>query len=319
MQCPLCNNPETAPALKGSDRFLKTTPRVFQLSSCRACDCLFIDPQPKEAELPAFYPESYWQAGLPGRLGAVERFYRWAVLRDHVTFIRQTARRIPGSSGPPRLLDVGCGSGMLLEAVRRRGFAVTGIDVSPDAARAAEEAHGIPVRVGALESMAFETGSFDIVTMFHTIEHVADPRNTLAEACRVLQPDGRLILQAPNIRSWQSRLLGSRWHGLDIPRHTIDYSPNAIRRLLEACGFRMERARNFNLRDNAPALASSVAPALDPARRKTISLIGRKEPPVLAWAGHLLYLGLVALSYPFALLEAAAGSGATIMIEARKA
>jgi SAM-dependent methyltransferase len=316
MRCPLCDSPETQPSLASRDRFLETTPRLFRLSACRDCECLFIDPQPDAADLAAYYPKGYWRSGLGGKLGVVEAFYRRTALRDHVGFVRQAARRIHGGGKPLRLLDVGCGSGLLLDLIRRRGFTVTGVDVSASAARAAQVEHGLSVRIGSLRGARFDAESFDIVTMFHSLEHVTDPRASLSEARRVLQPNGRLIIQVPNIRSWQSRLLGGRWHGLDIPRHTIDYSLRSIHRLLGACGFALERVRNFNIRDNAPALASSVAPGLDPVRRKALD---RTEPAVLAWSRHALYLALVGLAWPFALLEAAAGCGATIMVEARKA
>jgi SAM-dependent methyltransferase len=277
-----------------------------------------MDPPPGAADLSAFYPNGYWHSGHRGNLAAVESLYRRTALRDHVEFVRQAARRVQGAGESPRLLDVGCGSGLLLDSIRRRGFTVTGVDISPGAARAARIEHGITVKTGTLGGASFDAESFDIVTMFHTLEHVTEPRAFLGEARRVLQPGGRLIIQVPNIRSWQSRLLGGRWHGLDIPRHTVDYSLRSLERLLGACGFAAERVRTFNIRDNAPALASSMAPGLDPVRRRALGFNGRGEPALLAWTRHLLYLVLVAVSYPFALLEAAAGCGATIMVEARK-
>jgi hypothetical protein len=79
------------------------------------------------------------------------------------------------------------------------------------------------------------------------------------------------------------------------------------------------RVRQFNLRDNAPALISSLFPSLDPLSRP-IRLRRRNamEGALLSWAKHLAYLSLVILAYPVALLEAAFGRGATVMIEARK-
>ncbi|HEX4997203.1 MAG TPA: class I SAM-dependent methyltransferase [Terriglobia bacterium] len=313
--CPVCGDSGTSPALVGRDRLLRSTTRVFELSACPACECLFIDPQPLAGELAAFYPDTYWRKTEPSRLGAAEALYRRIALADHLRFLRQTARHVQGAGPHPRLLDVGCGTGLLLDQARRAGFSVTGIDASAQAAATAETEYGIPVRTGTLDQTKFETGAFDIVTMFHTLEHVTAPRAAIAEAHRVLQPRGRLILQVPNIGSWQRRLLGANWHGLDIPRHTINYSRRSLVRLLSACGFHVRRIRHFNLRDNAPALASSLAPHLDP-----ISRAARNQPegPLAGWARHLVYLGLVAMACPFALVEATAGCGATLMVEAAK-
>src|SRR5207237_6938624 len=127
-----------------------------------------------------------------------------------------------------------------------------------------------------------------------------------------------IVLQVPSIDSWQFKLFGAKWYGLDIPRHVIDYSKNAMLKLLNDSGFVPHRIRHFNLRDNAPAFVSSLFPSLDPVsravryRRRNIH-----ESPISAWTRHLLYLMLVICTYPLAILESASGHGATIMIEAR--
>jgi hypothetical protein len=127
------------------------------------------------------------------------------------------------------------------------------------------------------------------------------------------------VLQVPNIDSWQFRMFGAKWYGLDIPRHVIDYSKEAMLKLLEESGFRPERVKDFNLRDNAPALASSLFPSLDPvsrAVRQRKSGVGEAAPA--AWMRHFAYLLVVVCAYPIAIAESMSGRGATVMIEARK-
>jgi SAM-dependent methyltransferase len=173
--------------------------------------------------------------------------------------------------------------------------------------------------VGSLEQAGFPDGSFDIVTLFHVMEHVTNPRVVLAEVSRILKPDGALVLQVPNIDSWQFKAFGARWYGLDIPRHVIDYSRNSMLKLLDESGFQPRRIKHFNLRDNAPALASTLFPSLDPVSR---AVRHRKhdvrESIAGSWLRHLAYLVFVTCAYPFALLESAFGRGATVMIDARK-
>jgi hypothetical protein len=111
----------------------------------------------------------------------------------------------------------------------------------------------------------------------------------------------------------------AKWYGLDIPRHVIDYSRDSMLRLLADSGFEPGRVRHFNLRDNAPALASSLVPSLDPVSRAVRQRKrNRQEPAVAAWVRHVVYLLLVVAAYPVSILESAAGHGATIMIEARR-
>lgn len=313
MPCPVCLNSATVPALSGTDLLFETTSKTFTLDSCSACRCLFMNPMPCDEEIAGFYPQRYWwSAARPGLLKKLESIYRRMALRGHVSFISKTAGGRTGLA----LLDVGCGSASLLGLMKQRGFRVMGVDFSSEAAAVAKEENGVQVVIGSLEQAAFPDASFDIITLFHVMEHVTNPREVLKQVGRILRPGGSVILQVPNIDSWQFRIFGAKWYGLDIPRHVIDYSNDGILRLLSEVGFVVNRVRHFNLRDNAPAFVSSLFPSLDPVsrgvrqRRRNIH-----ESPVLAWARHLLYLMLVICTYPLAILESASGHGATVMIE----
>jgi 2-polyprenyl-3-methyl-5-hydroxy-6-metoxy-1,4-benzoquinol methylase len=304
----------------GSDFFFETTHRTFGFRTCARCRSLFIDPVPGEQELAHFYPSRYWWNLSPGPLNALERIYRRVVLRDHLAFVVKASQRLAEHRSPVRLLDIGCGAATLLGTLKKRGFDVWGFDASSEAAAVARADQGIQVITGTrLQNAKFPGENFDIVTLFHVVEHLPDPRDLLEEVRRILHPAGRVVLQVPNIESWQSRLCGLRWYGLDIPRHVINYSSQSMRQLLSDSGFRARRVRHFNLRDNAPALASSLFPSLDPAsRRVRYSRSGVKEPGPLAWARHSLYLAAVGAALPFAVAESLVGSGATVMIEAEK-
>jgi len=315
MSCPVCLNPVTAPALVGTDFLFESTSKTFTLYSCEACRCLFLHPMPDSREIERFYPADYWwNARRSGGLKKLESVYRKLALRDHIAFITKAA----GNRGVD-VLDVGCGSGTLLGLLKHRGFGVTGLDFSAEAAAIAKAENGVDVAVGTLEEAHFPAESFDVVTLFHVMEHVTTPRQVLAEVSRVLKPNGVAILQVPNIESWQFKIFGARWYGLDIPRHVIDYSRNSMLKLLADSGFVVNRIRHFNLRDNGPALVSSVFPSLDPVSR---SVRHRKrnndESRPVEWFRHLMYLLLVTYAYPVVLLESAFGCGATIMIEAKK-
>ena len=207
----------------------------------------------------------------------------------------------------------------MLGLLKHRGFHTTGVDFSAEAAKIAAIENSVDVAVGSLEDAHFPDQAFDMVTLFHVMEHVSNPRVVLAEVVRVLKPDGVMILQVPNIESWQFKIFGARWYGLDIPRHLIDYSINSMLKLLADSGFTVTRIRHFNLRDNAPALVSSVFLSLDPVSRSVRHRKGNiRESQPGEWFRHLAYLLLVTCAYPAALLESAFGRGATVMIEAKK-
>lgn len=276
-----------------------------------------MDPIPDREVLERFYPLQYWSETSSHRLRAFENFYRRLVLRDHIGFVARAAAGVSRNEGKVRLLDIGCGSGLLLSLLARRGFDVRGFDPSRDASAAAR-ARGVEVVVGeTIESAGFTVEAFDVVTLFHVIEHVADPRNVLREVSRILRPGGRMIVQVPNTDSWQSRLFGTRWYGLDVPRHVINYSHTAIRHLLADCGFRIVRTRHFNLRDNAAAFASSLCPPLDPVSRR-VKHARSGEPAAEAWIKHVAYAGVMAAAYPLIVAESLFQRGGTVMLEAER-
>jgi SAM-dependent methyltransferase len=242
----------------------------------------------------------------------MEESYRRLVLRDHARFVE---RALADSSVRGPLLDVGCGGGLLLGMMRERGFCVVGLDNSPAAAAIAWSRQRVPAVCGVLEHAPLRAGTFGAITMFHVLEHVHDPRAYVAAAHHLLAPGGRLIAQTPNAASWQFRLLGRAWSGLDVPRHLFDFRASDLERLLESCGFTVLRRKYFSWRDNPASLATSITPGLDPMGRRTRRV---PESSAARIAKDLAYLALSAASVPFALVEAAAGAGATVMIEARR-
>jgi 2-polyprenyl-3-methyl-5-hydroxy-6-metoxy-1,4-benzoquinol methylase len=316
MTCPVCLNPATSPSLTGSDLLFESTTKTFTLNACSSCRCLFLNPMPGNEEIAGFYPTQYWwNSAKPGTLKTLEAIYRKLALSGHIAFITRAA----GSRGATEILDVGCGSGTLLGLLKQRGFRTMGVDFSAEAARVAETENGVRVMVGSLMQAAFPDRSFDMVTMFHVMEHVANPREVLTEVSRILKPDGVMVLQVPNIDSWQFKAFGAKWYGLDIPRHVIDYSKVSMVRLLHESGFNPCRIKHFNLRDNAPALVSSLFPSLDPVSRAVRQRRhGIREAAPVAWLRHMAYLFCVICAYPLAILESAFGHGATLMIEAKK-
>jgi len=310
--CLLCGSQTAAELFRATDRLHRATDRPFAILRCAECGMMRLDPQPTPAESRRYHPENYWFAPDRSAAARLEEAYRRLVLRDHVRFIERALRE-GGARGP--LLDVGCGGGLLLGMMRARGFRVAGLDNSVEAAALTWSRQRVPAICGVLEDAPFRAASFGAVTMFHVLEHVHDPRAYVAAAYRLLAPGGRLIVQTPDAACWQFRLLGRYWSGLDVPRHLFDFRAGDLERLLASCGFTVVRRKHFSWRDNPAALAMSVAPALDPMGRRTRRV---REGPLAHIARDLAYFALVAASVPFALVEAAAGAGATIMIEARK-
>ncbi|MBS1857186.1 MAG: class I SAM-dependent methyltransferase [Acidobacteria bacterium] len=309
--CLICGGAQAAPMFRGSDRLYHTTEEEFAVARCAQCGMIRLDPLPDPAQLGRYYPDNYWFAADSSTAGRMEEAYRRLVLRDHVRFV---ARALESSSARGPLLDVGCGGGLFLGMMRERGVNVAGLDFSREAAGVAWSRQQVPALVADFPRAPLRPGAFAAITMFHVVEHLYDPQAYFTAARELLAPDGRLIVQVPNAASGQARLLGHRWNGYDVPRHLFDFRARDLEALLARSGFEVLRRKFFSLRDNPAGLASSLAPGLDPMARRIRRV---PESRGARLAKDLIYLALVAASLPFAALEAAAGAGSSVMVEAR--
>jgi SAM-dependent methyltransferase len=181
-----------------------------------------------------------------------------AVMRLGFRIIRR--RRVPARR-PGAALDVGCGSGFYLAMLRDMGWTVTGIDASAEAARHARTLNGLDVRVGCAEVTLPELAdeSFDLVTLWHVLEHLYDPARVLAHIRRLLKPGGLLMLEVPNFSSVCSRLFQSYWAPLESPRHLFQFTPKTLKALLQKNGFQVDRVRGIASPQNLCASVNLAA------------------------------------------------------------
>jgi SAM-dependent methyltransferase len=325
--CPLCHSNSTTFLDPGTDRLLKTTTRKFLIYRCDRCGVVFVSPIPSEDEIRGFYPSGYWwseptagQNGISFLRKKLESIYRHLVLQDHVRFVMKAIHALElQAPGKVNILDVGCSGGTFLFELAQRGMTVKGLDFSEEAVKHAREVYHLDCVVGEVEHLPWSSEKFSVVTCFHVLEHIPDPRGFLRSARGILRQGGALILQVPNVRSWQFSLFGVGWYGLDIPRHLINYSDGALVRLLEEEGFSIRRQKRFSLRDDAAAWVSSLFPSLDPLARTIRQSTRRDRSSFVPWIGifqNFVYFLLWMIALPVALLDSLSGRGATFMVEA---
>jgi 2-polyprenyl-3-methyl-5-hydroxy-6-metoxy-1,4-benzoquinol methylase len=281
---------------------------------CSGCGLGRLHPLPGPAEVRGFYPDEYY--GEPGSKfqPLIERLVRWIGSR-HIGFL---------SSGLPagaRVLDVGCGRGVILGALADRGFEVHGVEISAEAARGADPRAEIRI-AEHLRDAGYAAGSFDEVVVWHVLEHLQDPRGTLEEARRMLRPGGRLVVAVPNFSSLQARWSGAGWFHLDLPRHLYHFPLGALHRLLGDTGFEVTSTHHFSLRQNPFGWIQSMLNRLPGLPRNGLYEMLQRRPTDFSGNVRLrLWLGF-ALLLPLALVltvvETALRSGATVHLLARR-
>lgn len=264
--CTLCGDSGALLHVDQRDRLFEA-PGVWSFRRCRARDCglMWLDPMPVAEDLGIAYgryythqsdsrptprrgaraayariKRSYLADAYGYRLSAetafapiVNKLMYLLPLRRHEldTWIRSLRSRPNG-----HLLDVGCGSGDWLAALEELGWNTHGTDADEAAVRTARE-RGLDVYHGALEQRAFPDECFDAITLNHVIEHVPNPRETVAECRRILKQGGMLAISTPNVDSLSHRYFGADWRGLEPPRHLHVFSKPSLNRILGLAGF----------------------------------------------------------------------------------
>lgn len=216
--CPLCGSDASEP--------------VFEtIRKCEVCELNFVNPLGHyrgENETVEYFLNDY----LP--LHESNRENSLAERRAHLAMIRRRYS-LPAR---PRLLDVGCALGFMLQEAKSAGWDAVGVETSDFAAQYARERTGCPVYTGTLQEARLESESFDVITLMDVIEHVAEPRPLIDEIHRVLRPKGVIFLVTPNFDSLFVRIYGSKAYGIGPEEHVVYFQPGTIERLLQRSGFR---------------------------------------------------------------------------------
>jgi 2-polyprenyl-3-methyl-5-hydroxy-6-metoxy-1,4-benzoquinol methylase len=147
-------------------------------------------------------------------------------------------------ASPPRLLDVGCSLGFTVEAAAGRGWNAQGVDISQEAVDFCRRRQ-LDCRLTDSLELPFEDGSFDVLTAWHVIEHVADVSRTLAEWRRVLRPGGLMILETPNSSSLKVKLLGVRYRRFWAKEHVYTFRPSNLIPFVTRAGLEVLRQPLF--------------------------------------------------------------------------
>jgi len=238
--CPLCGSPEHLPERELRDRFDTIPGEVYTVVRCSECRLLFVNPRPNAASMSVFYEAEGYDPFLSsgGRRSVFATVYR---LARRFTVRSKATRATRGMLRTGRVLDVGCATGEFLVELRRRGWQVSGVEPGPEAAKFARETYGLSVWDGTALDVPPETEPFELVTLWHVLEHVHALREVLERLRNLLTDGGRLVIAVPNPLSSDARAYGTNWVAWEAPRHLYHFEPAVMLDLLERAGFRAER------------------------------------------------------------------------------
>lgn len=236
--CPLCGIDYPAvPVAKGPDFEYRTTgDQEFTLARCATCGTIVLDPRPVDAAIASLYPPEY----EPYHFETLSPLVK--IGRDIVQK-RKTRVIVKHAAPDATIVDVGCGGGALLRALRTEGsrYRLIGWDY-PGPHLEALALDGFETIAAPLDSADAPTG-VDIFVLNQVIEHVPYPERLVAKLVQGLKVGGYLVIETPNTRSLDARWFGRRyWGGYHIPRHMVLFDDQSLRRLIEHAGLRTVEA-----------------------------------------------------------------------------
>jgi SAM-dependent methyltransferase len=231
--CYLCGSRETTPFIEAQDD-LTGKPGTFRFVTCSRCGLRFQNPRIGVAHIGAYYDDEYIAHRRKSDWGVLTGFFNW-VMDRHDRQKDAIVRRYLELRRDSEVLDVGCAVGTFLQKMRTRyGAKVSGVDFKDLSAHPALA--GVEFHCGLFYELSLPTNRFDLVTMWHFLEHDYDPLRTLRTASRVMKPSGRLVIEVPRLDSMTFRLYGNRWPGLQAPQHTVLYDRATLLRMIDQAG-----------------------------------------------------------------------------------
>ncbi len=207
---------------------------TFDLYYDKTLDMLFTHPQPRLENLGKYYESEDYISHTDNKRSLFEKLYhliKSIALKNKLNLIN-SHQSTKGS-----LLDIGAGTGDFLSVAKNNGWNITGIEPS-DRAKAIAKNKGVSF-VSATSEL--ENRSFDVITMWHVLEHVPDLDTQIKELKRLLKPTGTLLIAVPNFKSFDAQYYGKFWAAYDVPIHFWHFSKTAIQLLFEKEEMKLEK------------------------------------------------------------------------------
>jgi len=209
-------------------------PGSFRFVNCKECGLAYQNPRIDIENIKPYYDDEYIAHRKKTDWGPLTWFYEYAMDR-HDRQKNGIVRRYVKLTAASEALDVGCGAGTFLAKMRAHyGAKVTGVDFKDLSHRPGLE--NIEFHCGLFYEQKIAENRFNLITMWHFLEHDYDPLRTLNKARAALKPDGRLVIEVPRLDSVTFRLFHERWPGLQAPQHTVLYTKEMLLKVVAKAG-----------------------------------------------------------------------------------
>ena len=232
--CPVCGSAGISKVLKVKDN--TASQEYFDIYHCRSCQVRFTQNPPSEASVADYYKSENYISHTDTSKGLVNRLYQ-AVRSFSINQKKRLIEKITGLA-KGNLLDIGSGTGYFLAAMQKAGWQTTGLEPDEGARNVAMQQHAVTL-LPAEEVFNLPGKKFQVITLWHVLEHVYDLKKYIATFKQLLAGNGKLFIAVPNYRSHDAMSYGSNWAGYDVPRHLYHFTPQTMQWLMKESGLKI--------------------------------------------------------------------------------
>lgn len=230
--CPVCNGSQFSPFLSCKDH--TTSGEKFNLVRCNSCSLLITNPRPDSYSIGSYYQSQNYisHSGSTHTIG--DQLYlllRKFTIQWKSKLVRTHSSKVNGS-----LLDFGCGTGEFVNQMSVEGWQCSGVEPSDNARLKAKQLTGLNIE-SSIDQLP--NSKFDVVTLWHVLEHIADVKATLKQIITQVHPNGIIFVAVPNHKSKDAEYYQNLWAGYDVPRHLWHFSQSSMSLLLASCNLKL--------------------------------------------------------------------------------
>jgi len=219
--CPICNSNTSTRFLTCIDHTVSR--ETFHIVQCQSCGFKYTNPRPEEENLGSYYQSEEYVSHSNTKKGFIN--YTYQIVRKYT--LLKKLQLLSNYYKTGKLLDIGCGTGEFLNVCQQAKWDTAGIEPSADARKMAINNYNLNV-LEESEIKNLPSESFDVITMWHVLEHVPKLNERIEDLKRLIKPTGIIIIAVPNCNSLDAKIYKENWAAYDVPRHLYHFVPKDI-------------------------------------------------------------------------------------------
>ena len=228
--CPICGSDKTEYLLTAKDHLVSGD--EFNIDHCSNCGFRFTNPRPDDKELAKYYDSEEYISHADEGNNLVNKLYK--IARSFT--LKSKLKLINKLSNNKQLLDVGCGTAHFLAYCQRANWQISGVEPNDIARKQAAEKTNIVIHEDLSE---IDSGSYDVITLWHVLEHLPNLAQTIEQLKVLLAPGGSIIIALPNYEAYEEKGFREHWAAYDVPRHLHHFNQNSLGVLMKNHGLKI--------------------------------------------------------------------------------